>query len=74
MLQTKNASKKKLLIELPIETLDKMVTLKVNSGADENVMNEHAFRSLFKDVQQKSPSIILDSYGNPDVEAIEKFT
>ena len=54
MLQAKNASKNKLLIELPIGTtwnsLDKTVTLKINTGADENVMNEHTFRSLFKDV------------------------
>ena len=57
MLQTKNASKKKLLIELPIGTawnsLDKTVTLKVDTGADENVMNEHTFRSLFKDVSAR---------------------
>ena len=54
-LQAKNASKKKSLLELPIETtwnsLDKMVTLKVETGTDENVMNECTFRSLFKDVQ-----------------------
>ena len=78
MLQAKNASKKKLLIELPIGTtwnsLDKTVTLKVNTGAGENVMNEHTFRRLFKDVQLESPSIILESYGNTDIEAIGKFT
>ena len=57
MLQAKNASKKKLLVELPIGTtwksLDKKVTPKVDTGSDENVMNEHTFRSLFKDVQLK---------------------
>ena len=78
MLQVKNASKKKILVEPPIGTtwnsLDKTVTLKVDTGADENVMNEHTFRSLFKDVQLESPSIILESYGNTAVEAIGKFT
>ena len=65
MLEAKNASMKKLLAELPIgnawNSLDKTVTLKVNTGADENVMNEHTFRSLFKDVQLESPSIILET-------------
>ena len=50
MLQAKNASKKKLLTELPIGTtwnsLDKMVTLKVDTGADKNVMNEHTSRTF----------------------------
>ena len=77
MLQGKNASKKKLLVELPIGTtwksLNKKVTLEVDTGADENVMNEHTFRSLFKDVQLESPSIILESCGNTDIEAIGKF-
>ena len=70
MLQAKNASKK-LLVKLPIGTawnsLDETLTLKVDTGADENVMNEHTFRSQFKDVQLESPSIILESYGNTDV-------
>ena len=78
MLQAKNTSKKKVFIELPIGTtwnsLDKMVTLKVKTGAGENVMNECTFRSLFKDAQLKSPSIILKGYGKSDVEAIGKFT
>ena len=67
MLQVKNASKKMLLIELSIGTtwnsLDKTVTLKIDTGADKNVMNKHTFRSLFKDVQLESPSIIPECYG-----------
>ena len=78
MLQAKNASKNKLLIELPIGTtwnsLNEMVTLKIDTGVDENVMNECTFRSLFKDIQLKSPSIILESYGNTDIEATGEFT
>ena len=77
MLQAKNASKEKLLIEHPIvatwNSLDKTVTCKVEIGADENVMGECTFISLFKDVQLESASIILESYGNTDVEAIGKF-
>ena len=77
MLQPKNTSKKKLFIELLTGTtwnsLDKIVTLKVDTETDENVMNEHTFRSLFKDGQLESPSIILESYGNANDEAIGKF-
>ena len=56
-------------------SLDKTVTLKVDTGTDKNVMNEWAYmQKPIQGVQLKPHSIILESFGNTDVEAIGKFT
>ena len=69
--------RKKLLVEFGVETelnsIDRKLILKLDTGSDVNPINWKTFKELFPDVQLQHSVVILENFDSTCVRLVAKF-
>ena len=76
MLSTQKG-KQELVIEFRcsknLDSMDKKITMKIDTGADVNAINRKMFKTLFPDVQLQQSTVVLQNFDSSYIQLMGRF-
>lgn len=78
MVQGRNTSKRESFIKFPCgrthkDPMEQFLTLKLDTGADVNCMNEDTFHKLFPQTKLMPTPLEMDAYGESNIKVLGRF-
>ena len=69
--------KQELVIEFGcgknLDSMDKKITMKIDTGADVNAINKKTFKTLFPDVQLQPSTVVLENFDSSYIQPMGRF-
>ena len=56
-----------------LDSMDKKITMKIDTGADVNAINRKTFKTLFPDVQLQPSTVVLENFDSSYIQPMGRF-